>query len=293
VKAAGKFSWIPRDMLAAIGMSAEEKIVWLALNSFTEEDGECFASIARVAERCGLSKSSVQRYLPALVKDGWLEIVVRASHKPTRYKLLQPTIVKQTIVRLNIVDSEKKSTTTETPSTIVSGTIVNQTIVEPTTIVSLTTDYSQPDTLSRTVLEPSTHTSTRTKEKNPPNKVPVAPPKQNYRAHMNYDTQRFEITDTAYAKLEQDYPAVDLDVEIKNAENWCIDNAEKRRIENGLSFLSKWLSKPTCQKRSAGTVRMNTGALAGQTLKLNYRPDVQQNKRPGPIMDMSKIVKGD
>lgn len=276
-------------MLATIGISAQEKVVWLAVNSYANEDAECFASITHIAERCGCSKSSVQRSLPILVKSGWLQVMVQASHKPTRYKLLQPTIVNQTIVNETIVEAKKKSQTDEVPPTIPTLTIVNETIVPQPTIVRLNTDYSLPDTLSRTnEVEPVVPNTKR----RPP--TPTKP-KVVYSITFDYDTGEFVMTEPARQKLDRDWPDVDVDVEIRKAEGWVLDqfNKNHRLIQNGLSFLGKWMGKPSAQKKSAGKVTLNSGALAGKTVTIGYGGQVQQDKRPEPVMDLSKILKGD
>jgi hypothetical protein len=299
VKPAGKFSWIPRDMLATIAMSAQEKIVWLAVNSYANEDAECFASITHIAERCGCSKSSVQRSLPILVKSGWLLVMVQASHKPTRYKLLQPTIVNETIVNetivnetivnQTIVEAKKKSQTDEVPPTIPTLTIVNETIVPQPTIVRLNTDYSLPDTLSRTnEVEPVVPNTKR----RPP--TPTKP-KVVYSITFDYDTGEFVMTEAARQKLDRDWPDVDVDVEIRKAEGWVLDvyNKDKRVIQNGLSFLGKWMGKPSAQRKAAGKVTLNSGALAGKTVTIGYGGQVQKDKRPAPVMDLTTMLKGD
>jgi hypothetical protein len=75
--------------------------------------------------------------------------------------------------------------------------------------------------------------------------------------------------------------------------NEPLNNKNQRVIQNGLSFLGKWLGKPGAQKKAAGKVTLNSGALAGKTVNIAYGGQVQQNKRPEPMVDISKIVKGD
>jgi phage replication O-like protein O len=147
------------------------------------------------------------------------------------------------------------------------------------------------------VLEsPPTKDKSITKEKNlppTPSKKPKAEPK--YSITFDYDTGEFVMTEAARAKLDRDWEDVDVDVEIRKAEGWVLDihNKDGRVIQNGLSFLSKWMGKPGAQRKSAGQMKITSGALAGKTLPLGYGGKVQENKRPTAQVDMSKIIKGD
>jgi hypothetical protein len=116
-----------------------------------------------------------------------------------------------------------------------------------------------------------------------------------YSITFDYDTGEFVMTEAARQKLDRDWPDVDVDVEIRKAEGWVLDqfNKNHRLIQNGLSFLGKWMGKPSAQKKSAGKVTLNSGALAGKTVTIGYGGQVQQDKRPEPVMDLSKILKGD
>ena len=115
--------------------------------------------------------------------------------------------------------------------------------------------------------------------------------KPTYSATMNYETGKFEITAEALAKLDQDHPTVDLEAEIKNAEGWCLDTAKKHKIINGMSFLGKWMTKPTCKQRDVVT-RFNSGPLAGQIYRVNHSgSQAQANKRPEPVMNISKFTR--
>jgi DNA-binding transcriptional MocR family regulator len=125
-----KFSWIPIDMLSVAHVSLLDKVVWLALNSFSGLQGDAHPSISALASRSGTSSRSVQRALVELVAAGWIQIVQKRSHKPTVYKVLQSDT--------GTIDRE----------TIATQSIDGEAIVEAPTIANLSSNYSQPVTQS-------------------------------------------------------------------------------------------------------------------------------------------------
>lgn len=58
-------------------LSPSERLVLLALCDHAGEDGECWPTTGRLAEKCGLSKQSVQRHLTALADRRLIEKVER------------------------------------------------------------------------------------------------------------------------------------------------------------------------------------------------------------------------
>lgn len=143
---------------------------------------------------------------------------------------------------------------------------------------------------------PPTKDRSITKEKYTPptpSKKPKAEVK--YSITFDYDTGEFVMTEAARQKLDRDWPDVDVDVEIRKAEGWVLDqfNENHRVIKNGLSFLGNWMGKPKAQKKSAGQMKITHGAMAGKTVTIGYGGQAQANKRPTPQGDTKTFIKGE
>lgn len=62
-------------------------MVWIALNSFSDEKGQCFPSITAIAKRAGYSERSTRYALVTLKKTGWAQPLHQTSLKTTLYQL--------------------------------------------------------------------------------------------------------------------------------------------------------------------------------------------------------------
>jgi hypothetical protein len=62
------------------------------------------------------------------------------------------------------------------------------------------------------------------------------------------ETGEWSMTDAARARLDHDWPTVDIDAELKKASAWLLVHPE-RTLKNGLLFLENWLAKPGCVKK--------------------------------------------
>jgi hypothetical protein len=235
--------------------------------------GQLALSMADFGKKAGWSKSKVRRFLVWLHKKGMIQ-----SYSDG----FSGSFIK-------IVNYDKWQGT------------VDDTVNDTVAVASQQGEVGNDDTVDSTVndtgnKEGSSHTlfkkrAARTSTKDP--LLTLSKSKPTYSATMNYETGKFEITAEALAKLDQDHPTVDLEAEIKNAEGWCLDTAKKHKIVNGMSFLGKWMTKPTCKQRDV-ELRFNSGALKGQVYKVVHgASQVQANKRPEPVMDISKFTRKD
>ena len=240
--------------------------------------GQLALSMTTFGEKAGWNKSKVRRFLAWLHEKGMIQSYSDGFSgsfiKIVNYDKWQGT-----------VDDTARDAVDDT-----TGPASQQREVGNDDTVRDTVDSTVDDTGNK---EGSSHTlfkkgAARSKEKDS-----TLPSKPNYSAVMNYRTGHFEITAEALAKLDQDHPTVDLEAEIKNAEGWCLDTAKKHKIVNGMSFLGKWMTKPSCKQRDVVT-RFNSGALKGQIYKVDHSAgQVQANKKPEPVMDLKKLgVKG-
>ncbi len=84
---AGGFTQVPNCLLRNHGLTAQAKIVYAALLSYAWHNDRVFPGQERMAEEIGSSKSSVNRAIIELEKDGWLEIDRRGQGKTNVYVL--------------------------------------------------------------------------------------------------------------------------------------------------------------------------------------------------------------
>lgn len=243
--------------------------------------GQLALSMTTFGKKAGWNKSKVRRFLAWLHEKGMIK-----SYSDG----FSGSFIK-------IVNYDKWQGTVDDTM----GDTVDDTVALASQQRKVGNDDTVDDTVDSTVndtgnKEGSSHTlfkkrAARSKEKD--STLPSKKSKPTYSAVMNYETGRFEISAEALAKLDQDHPTVDLEAEIKNAEGWCLDTAKKHKIVNGMSFLGKWMTKPTCKQRDTVT-RFNSGALKGQIYRVNHSgAQVQENKRPEPVMDISKFTRKD
>jgi hypothetical protein len=242
--------------------------------------GQLALSMADFGKKAGWNKSKVRRFLAWLHEKGMIQ-----SYSDG----FSGSFIK-------IVNYDKwQGTADDTVDDTINDTVAlasQQREVGNHDTVRDTVDSTVDDTGNK---ESSSHTLFKKGPARSSTKEPPTPKKSKptYSAVMNYETGRFEISAEGLAKLDQDHPTVDLEAEIKNAEGWCLDTAKKHKIVNGMSFLGKWMTKPTCKQRDAVT-RFNCGPLAGQVYKVNHGgSQPQTNKRPLPICDLEKLgIKG-
>lgn len=71
------------------GLSVAEKMTLIVLADYANNDGECYPSMAAVAERSGLGLRSVARSIAALEKAGYL-VLTRQTGRPNKYQIVLP-----------------------------------------------------------------------------------------------------------------------------------------------------------------------------------------------------------
>ncbi len=74
-----------------VGLSVAEKMTLIVLADYANNDGECYPSMAAVAERSGLGLRSVARSIAALEKAGYL-VLSRQTGRPNRYQIVLPDL---------------------------------------------------------------------------------------------------------------------------------------------------------------------------------------------------------
>ena len=84
----GIFGLVPLAFLRA-GYAKRVIAVYTALSSFQGKAHDCFPSLARIALRAGLTKSTVSKAIAVLAKDGWIESRQRGRSSNLYSLLLQ------------------------------------------------------------------------------------------------------------------------------------------------------------------------------------------------------------
>jgi len=85
--------FIPNALVAYPHISSTAKILWGKLSQHAGEDGLCFPSHKKLAEKIGVSKGQVARVLRELVKQGFIareapSLAEKGKHQTTRYFFL-------------------------------------------------------------------------------------------------------------------------------------------------------------------------------------------------------------
>lgn len=285
MKLQGAYVQVP-DALMQSDLTPAEKLVYISLLHFAGEEGTCWPSVHAIAVFCHVDDRTVQRSIVTLQKKKWIK-EKRRSHVKTYFYELSTHHIRHSATGGNLSPMNNEPTKQVSlpkgdilPPTGVTSCHPGGDILPPELI------FNEPDSVE--LIQDPPPTSPRPTK--PSKTVP------NYSISFDYSAGEFVMTEAARQKLDRDWPDVDVDVEIRKAEAWVLDvyNQKGRTIQNGLSFLSKWLGKPGAQKKSAGKITLTSGALAGKTLNVTYGGASQANKRPTPPpVDVSKMIKGD
>jgi len=279
MKLQGTYVQVPDALMTETKLPVSALMVWIAMAHFANEQGECWAKVKNLATWSHCSQRTVHSALVALIKQGCVQYLHISDSKTVLYQLIEPHVCK-------ICTHEAPHVVVEKPEATKSANPARSSMQNLQTKYAKSADDlygKEPDGITPRKDTPPT-----------PSKKPKAEPK--YSITFDYDAGEFSMTEDARQKLDRDWPDVDVDAEIRKAEGWVLDHYAKTgdKLKNGLSFLGKWLAKPTCQRKAAGTMKITSGALAGKTVNLTYGGAPQENKRPTPppTIDMSKIIRG-
>ena len=67
------FTQVPDEIINKQELSAQAKVVYIGLLHFARHKKTCFPKIEKIAKFCGMSRRTVERYLPELRKADLLE----------------------------------------------------------------------------------------------------------------------------------------------------------------------------------------------------------------------------
>jgi len=68
----GTFITVPNKQVL-YGLDPQSQVLFMWLNSFSNEDGECYPSIERLSEACGMSQDTVIRRMAVLEEKGFIK----------------------------------------------------------------------------------------------------------------------------------------------------------------------------------------------------------------------------
>lgn len=276
MKIEGPFVQVPFDLFRGNAkLDIYAKMVWIVLESRIDDDGLCWPSIKSIATDAGICERIAYRTIGLLKKNGWLKVRSRLG-RPSVYRpiiLKVPCLLKSGDVPVpsQNEDSVQSSSTTSAPH---AGVCPQSSIHTDSTGGPLqdaqTTSAAHADDLHPVSISKKTPPTPKTATKKP----------GNYSCVFDYDDGSWVMTNSARRKLESDWPDLDLDVELKKSAGWALDNSAKP-IKNGLSFLSRWLSKSTCQRRKQTGVEQD---FYGKKYRIRVGDDSQES----PLDDVSQ-----
>lgn len=94
---AGGFTQVPNMLLNSVELSAVAKLVYAKLLSYAWHNNRVFPGQERMAEEVGLSKSTVNRGIQELEREGWLDVERRGQGQTNIYTL-QHTVKKKSLI---------------------------------------------------------------------------------------------------------------------------------------------------------------------------------------------------
>jgi len=269
----GPFVPVPFDLFRENAkLDIYAKMVWVVLKSRVNDDGLCWPSIKSIAADAGICERIAYRTIGLLKKNGWLKVRSRLG-RPSVYRPIIPKVPcllesGDVPVPSQNEDSVQPSSTTPAPhadaypQSSIDTDSTGGPLQDAQTTSAPRADDLYPVSISMKI---------------PPTPRTVAEKPGNYSCVFDYAHGSWVITNSARRKLEIDWPDIDLDVELKKSAGWALDNSAKP-IKNGLSFLSRWLSKSTCQRRKQTGVEQD---FYGRKYRIRVGDDSQESPLDG------------
>lgn len=90
MKPDGLFYWLDSRLPDETRLSPQDKYVWTILNSFTDDDGQCYMSMDTLAKRAGICIRMTQYSMKNLRKTAWVQSLHQTSLRTTLYQLKKP-----------------------------------------------------------------------------------------------------------------------------------------------------------------------------------------------------------
>jgi hypothetical protein len=263
------FTIVPNSIVVA-PMSLYDLRLWIGLNMHADKQGRCWPSLSTLEVELGMSRRQLSRSIARLEKRGLLLIVRRSHVTSTLYEVLGRHVASKTPAP----PATRSDRSHEAPA-------VNS---APCSVAAM------PSPHGRQGVALEAHRTTPTEL----HSTSGGPPTPFYNTGkntitFNYKTSRFEgLTAEFVAKLQRSGSTTDVTGALKSACEYAARHAETP-IANCTAFLEAWMSKPWRTKRRGAYVTMNTGAYAGQIFRIGHDlGQVQENKRPEPVMDLKK-----
>jgi len=292
----GPFVQVPFSLLRGeTRLDSFAKMVWIVLASRADDEGLCWPSIKSIAADAGICERIVYRKIGLLKKNGWLKVTSRLGTSSVYHPIIQkvPRPLKSGGVPMplqNDVSVQPSSTTSARHAEVCPQSSIHTDSTGRLLHDMQTTCAPHADNLY----------PVPTSIKIPPTPKTVTKKPSNYSCTFDYSAASWVITDPARSRLESDWPDIDLEVELKKSAGWALDNSAKP-IKNGLSFLSRWLSKPSCQRKRGIGIEQDfygkkyriLGGDDNQELPLTDSPKRKQPKVPPAIRDALTKVSGD
>lgn len=196
--------------------SPTTRLVLLTLGVFMDDSCRCFPSTRKLAVSTGLSERSVCTHLEIAANTGWIKKTGRAGNGQAWKRHSYEAAIPERALK-EVQHVEKKGTE--------GGSARQAKGTEPLS------KGTEPD--DKKVL------------KEIQSNRPYNRPKNNntVRAFLLKDGSTYHIDDEFYRLLEDAYPDIDLDSEIKKFSAWCYSNPAKRKTANGARrAVNSWMN---------------------------------------------------
>ena len=274
----GTFGVHPRSLLSDTTLSAAEKLVWIALSDYANEDNRCRPGTARLAIDTSQCQWTVRKAIKLLVRHGWLQVTVRRGIT-SNYRLIVPvggassqgTVSMQSCLHSAVshtaLDSRKRSNQEASDPgcgvTHQGGAVSHTDELYPLNYKEINREGME--VLEEAETDQQAQSPRRElQEQEPRVAVTTASPKQGRRKSpeflASYDSVsgHFTICSAARAMLQASHPNVDLDA--------CLSIIEARVATHGtppvhvLAYLQKCLAGPGMVRKRGDPIAFDDGS---------------------------------
>jgi hypothetical protein len=250
-------------------------------HSYPLRRGQLALSMADFGKKAGWNKSKVRRFLVWLHKKGMIQSYSDGFSgsfiKIVNYDKWQGTVD-------DTVDDTVDSTVALASQ---QGKVANGDTVDDT-VDSTVDDTGNKEGSSHTLFKKRV-ARTVLQEKEPPNRVPK--PKAFTIPHLTFNRETLTVDgfdDKARAYAATLFPNKDLDKAFHTLVEWIV-KTDKRYLNFWKAYITICAGMP-----DEVVTRFNSGALKGQAYRIDHSGgQVQANKRPEPVMDISKFTRKD
>jgi hypothetical protein len=202
-----KFKWL-KAMASEHGpKSSTERLVLFAMNVYMDANGVCFPTTRTLAANTSLSQRSVITHIDNAIEHGWIIITEEKTDgqgwRRRKYQALIPVNVLKEVQHVN----DKRAEGGSPPQA----------------------ERAEPH--DNNVLKEVQHNNNRITINN------------NGRSFLLKDGSKYHIPDEFYNVLQDSFPDINIDHQLRKLSAWCYANDSKRKTKRGAKrFVTSWMS---------------------------------------------------